>query len=200
MKEKVTCYSDGEGRFMDWSQEFRARWLKPLLEHLADLGLRGNHITFFSMIAGLGFCPAYLFEYKVVAFGLLFLHVLLDGLDGPLARFLGQASNRGSFTDTMADQIVVTVTALTLVHTGDASAWSGGLYVFFYAVVVGFALVRNALAAPYSWLFRPRFIIYAWFVAETCFWPGTLDVALWIASGILGAKAITGFLMIRQKI
>ena len=200
MKEKVTCYSDGEGRFMDWSQDLRARWLKPLLEHLADLGLRGNHITFFSMVAGLGFCPAYLFEYKAVAFGLLFLHVLLDGLDGPLARFLGQASNRGSFTDTMADQIVVTASALAVIHAGDASAWSGGLYVFFYAVVVGFALVRNALAAPYSWLFRPRFLIYAWFAAEIYFLPGTLDTVLWIASGILAAKAITGFLMIRQTI
>ena len=58
-------------------------------------------------------------------------------LDGPLARFRGEASSRGSFTDTMADQLVVTVTAVTDVHAGFASAWAGGLYLFFYAAVVG---------------------------------------------------------------
>lgn len=200
MKEKVTCYSDGEGWFMDWSQALRARWLHPLLEWLAGLGMRGNHVTLLSLLAGLGFCPAYMMGHPGAAFGLLILHVLLDGLDGPLARFRGQASNRGSFTDTMADQAVVTATALTVIQAGDAGAWPGGLYLFFYTVVVGFALVRNALAAPYSWLFRPRFVIFGWFAVETYWWPGTLDVAVWIASGILALKAITGFIMIRRRI
>jgi phosphatidylglycerophosphate synthase len=198
-KEKVTCYSGGEGWFMDWSQALRGRFLEPLLVPMAGLGMRGSHITFLSMLAGLAFWPAFLWGSKPVALICLLLHVLLDGLDGPLARFRGQASDRGSFTDSMADQLVVTVTALTVMHAGYASAWAGGLYVFLYAIVVAFAFVRNAMAAPYSWLFRPRFVVFIWFAVELYWWPGTLNMVLWISSGILGLKCLTGFVKIRNR-
>lgn len=197
---KVTCYSGGESSFMNWSQELRGRLLRPLLRHMTLAGLRANHVTLLSLIAGLAFCPLYLWGSKPAAFGLLLLHALLDGLDGPLARFRGTASNRGSFTDTMADQLVVTATTLAAIHAGAASAWPGGLYIFFYAVVVGFAMVRNALAAPYSWLFRPRFVVYASLLVETWWLPGTLDSVLWTAAAVLAFKTLTGFLTIRRRI
>jgi phosphatidylglycerophosphate synthase len=197
---KIDCYSGGESDFMDWSQSLRGRLLAPFLGRLAAVGIRANQLTYLSLLAGLLFCPFFLFGLKPVAFGLLMLHVLLDGLDGPLARYRGHASNRGSFTDTAVDQLVVTASALTMMHAGYAGIWCGGLYVFFYAVVVGFAFARNALAAPYSWLFRPRFIVYAWFVVEVYWWPGSLEWVLWGAGGVLALKALTGFLTIRRKI
>ena len=200
MKEKVTCYSDGEGAFMRLSQAWRAELLRPLLEWLKQLGFKANHVTLAGLLSGLVFCPALLFGYPNVALGFLLLHVLLDGLDGPLARFRGEASNRGSFVDTMADQAVVTATTLALIQAGFAGIWTGGLYLFFYAVVVGFALVRNALAAPYSWLFRPRFLVFAWIAIELYLWPGSLEVVLWIASTLLAIKAVTGFIKIGQRI
>lgn len=197
---KVNCYSDREGPFMDWSQACRGLLLQPLLVRLARFGMQANHVTFLSLVAGIAFCPVFLWGSKPLAFLLLLSHALLDGLDGPLARFRGTASNQGSFTDTMADQVVVTMSTATMIHAGYAGVWPGALYLFFYAVVVGFALVRNALAAPYSWLFRPRFLIFAWFLAEVYWWPGSLNWALWIASGILAIKTLTGFFSIRKRI
>ncbi|MDP7640227.1 MAG: hypothetical protein QGG73_11020 [Candidatus Hydrogenedentes bacterium] len=46
---------------------------------------------------------------------------------------------------------------------------------------------------PYSWLFRPRFTIYVWFLVETYWWPGTINVVLWISVGVLSVKVLTGF-------
>ena len=199
-KRDINCYSGGEGGFMDWNQALRGRMLEPLLRRMADVGMRGTHVTFLSMLAGLIYCPLFLIEQKMAAFVLLLLHVLLDGLDGPLARFRGQASDRGSFTDTMADQVVVTATTLTMMHAGAASAWAGGSYVFLYAIVVAFAFVRNAMAAPFSWLFRPRFLVFIWFAVDCYLLPGSLDVVLWISSGLLGVKCLTGFVKIRNRL
>lgn len=199
MKSKVTCYSGGESRFMNWSQRCRGEILRPVLEPMAKAGLRANHLTLASLVAGLGFVPALLLGSPIAALTLLLAHVLLDGLDGPLARHRGQASDRGSFTDTMADQIVVTATTLTLVHLDFLSPWSSGLYVFLYALVVGFAMVRNALHAPYSWLFRPRFLVFTWIAVEFYLWPGSLETVVWIASALLALKAATGFLKIRSR-
>jgi phosphatidylglycerophosphate synthase len=199
-KRNINCYSGGEGGFMDWNQALRGRMLEPLLMRMAQVGMRGSHVTLLSMIAGLLYCPLYLFEQKAAAFVLLLLHVLLDGLDGPLARFRGQASDRGSFTDTMADQVVVTATTLTMMHAGAASAWAGGSYIFLYAIVVAFAFARNAMAAPFSWLFRPRFLVFSWLAVDSYLLPGSLEAVLWISSGMLGLKCLTGFVKIRNRI
>lgn len=198
-KSKVTCYSEGEGSFMQKSQELRGTLLKPLLMLLDKLGITPNHLTLLSLLAGLAFCPVFLWSSKPAAFVLLLAHVFLDGLDGPLARFIGKASSQGSFTDTAADQLVVAFSTTTLVYAHHAGVWPGALYVFFYTLVVTFAMVRNALAIPYSWLVRPRFLVYAWFPVEVYLWPGSLDFLLWATSALLAVKVLTGFVKIRRR-
>ena len=83
---KVTCYSHGEGAFMEWSQSLRGRLLQPLLSLMSAAGLRAGHITFLSLLSGIAFCPLFLWGSRTAAFTLLLAHVVLDGLDGPLAR------------------------------------------------------------------------------------------------------------------
>jgi phosphatidylglycerophosphate synthase len=141
-----------------------------------------------------------LWSSKAAAFALLLAHVLLDGLDGPLARYTDRASNRGSFTDTVADQIVVAFSTVTLIHATHVGAWPGGLYLFFYSVVVIFSMVRNALAIPYSWLVRPRFLVYGWMPVEVYLWHGSLNVVLWLLTVLLALKTLTGFIQIRRRI
>ena len=202
MKKKipVNCYSDREDGFMTWSRDLRAKWFKPALTLMGSMGIRAGHITLLGLISGLAFCPLFVMEKYPWAFGLLLLHVLLDGLDGPLARHLGKAGDRGSFTDSVADQVVVSATAITLIYSGVAGTWAGGTYLFLYTVVVAFAMIRNALCAPYSWLFRPRFLVFAWLPVEIYLAPGTLNYVLWIATILLGIKSLTGFIAIRRRI
>ena len=197
---KVNCYSEGEGAFMEWSQELRGRLLNPLLSRMAKCGIRAGHLTLISLIVGLAFCPVFLAGFHGWAFTVLFLHVLLDGLDGPLARYRNEASTKGSFTDSMADQTVVTVTTIAMIQAGYAGIWSGSLYISCYLFVVVFAMVRNALTIPYSWLFRPRFLVFIWFAVEVYLWPNTLNYVLWGATALLALKTLTGFVNIRRKI
>ena len=99
----------------------------------------------------------------------------------------------------MADQLVVTAAAITMIHAGYAGTWPSGLYIFFYTVVVAFAFIRSAMEAPYSWLFRPRFLVFSWYVVEVFWLPGTLNWVLWASSGLLAAKCLTGFIRIRSR-
>jgi phosphatidylglycerophosphate synthase len=199
-KPNITCYSAEEGGFMRRSQEIRGQMLQPLLGMFAACGVRPNHLTLLSLLAGLAFGPVFLWSSKIVAFALLLAHVALDGLDGPLARRTQCASNRGSFTDTAADEVVVAFSTLTLIHAGHAGAWPGGIYLFFYSIVVVFALVRNAMAIPYSWLVRPRFLVYAWMPVEVYLWRGSLDYVLWLLTTLLALKTLTGFIQIRRTL
>lgn len=197
-KAGVSCYSAGEGAFMQKTQAWRGRVMGPFLKALTAARVSPNHLTFLSLLCGLAFCPFFLWGSKPVAYLMLLLHVLLDGLDGPLARYQDRAGSRGSFTDTLSDQIVVACSTISLIAAGFAGAWPGGLYLFVYTVVVVFAMVRSAMAIPYSWLFRPRFIIYLWIPVEVYLLPGSMNVLLWLFTALLTGKMLTGFIRIRR--
>ena len=166
---------------------------------LARCGITADALTFLALIAGLAFCPVYFFS-KPLAFVLLALHAAFDGLDGPLARHLGTASRKGSFTDTLSDQIVVAATTATLIYGGLIAILPGSLYIFLYTVVIAFSMIRNALSIPYSWLIRPRLIVYLWFLVELYLVPGSIDMVLWLFNALLAVKMISGFIKIRRRI
>lgn len=193
------CYSGGERAWMLRTQALRGAWLAPLLRALDRTGVTPDVVTAFSLLAGLAFAPL-LAHSPATAVLALALHVALDGVDGPLARRQGVASRRGSFTDTLADQVVVTTTTIALMTVGLVGVVPGTLYVFLYALVVTFAMVRNALDVPYSWLFRPRLPVYAWIAVEFFVAPGTLGFVHALAVALLGAKALSGFVRIRRSL
>ncbi len=196
----IDCYSQGERAAMDQGRALRARLLRPLLAALTRVRMTADGLTAVSLVAGLSFVPLWLVGMHWQALVALTAHVILDGLDGPLARFQGHASNAGSFTDTMADQTVIAATTCALVAAGMADAVAGTVYVVVYTAVVLFAFLRNALDVPYAWLFRPRFAIYAWIAIDAFLWPGTMSLALWLATALLAVKLGSGFVRIRARL
>ena len=196
---KVNCYSGGEAGFMAWWQSLRAKSLNPLLKLMSAIGMTENHVTVVGLLCGLAFPVVFHWVAPWLALVLLLAQVVLDGLDGPLARHRGTASDRGSFTDTMVDQVVVTVVMITMIWAGHAGLWPGVLYIFFYLLVVTFAFIRNALREPYSWVVRPRFLVFLWLPVEIYLWQGTLDWVLWLSVAVLALKAATGFWVIRRR-
>jgi len=184
---------------MEQGRRLRDWLLVPMLRMLSSAGVRAGGVTTASLVAGLAF-PAAWGRSPAWAVILLALHVLLDGVDGPLARWQQRASARGSFTDTVCDQIVLAGVILTLISSGWLEAATGGAFLFVYTLVVAFAMVRNAMGIPYSWLVRPRFFVY-----------GAIPVAVWLQGGILtplcqglsvvlALKGASGFLAIRRAL
>ena len=194
-KQSNTCYSKSEMGFMIWGQNLRSRILMPLLKLIERHNILPNHITILSMISGIVAAFALLFSPNL-AFLLIFVHVTLDGIDGPLARHMNINSNKGSFIDTASDQVVIAFIIFSLIHLKVISPLSGGIYILLYTIVVGFAIIRNALKIPYGWLIRPRFILYIWLPIEFYYLNGSTTFLLWFFNILLATKTITGFLKI----
>jgi archaetidylinositol phosphate synthase len=191
------CYSAGERKWMELTQNWRGRWLASLLDRLTRSGITPDQVTLLSLAFGMACAGLYSLNHAI-ALGCLALHVLLDGIDGPLARRQQTASPRGSFTDTMADQTVVTAVSLALMASGALPVLPGGAYIVLYAVVALFAIARNALSRPYAWLARPRFLFYAWIVVDLWLWPGTLGGLVWCCNALLAWSSFSGFIAIRD--
>ncbi|MEM7233610.1 MAG: CDP-alcohol phosphatidyltransferase family protein [Planctomycetota bacterium] len=190
------CYSSSDRAWMERWNTLRRDALAPLLKALREYDVSADHITWASLAFGLAFAPLLLFVSPAWAIAALALHAALDGLDGPLARFRGNASRRGSFTDTFCDQLVVAATTAALAAFGAITPAIGLAYVFLYTLVVVFAMIRNALGVPYRWVLRPRFIVYALLPVELYFATGVLEVVIatlllpLVLATITGARAL----------
>lgn len=196
------CYSRDERAWMEFGQRGRRWLLGPLLGCLSDLGVKPDGITIFSGIMGLAFVPLWLAHQSNAALACLLAHVLLDGLDGPLARYQARASARGSFTDTFVDQLVVTLVMLAwmMTYPSNMNIATAGIYTYLYSVVVAMAMVRNSLAIPFSWLVRPRFFVFSSIALDA--WMGTdwTMYVLVVCDLLLAMKLGSGFLKLRGKL
>ena len=198
---KGDCYSAGERGWMEYSQQLRAYWLGPTLKLMTAIRVTPDHLTLVSLILGLAFLPTWLLERPVLAIILLWLHVAMDGLDGPLARFQNCASPRGSFTDSFCDQIVVSaVTIALMMKPPGVSIAAGSTFLVVYVGVLAISMVRNTLQIPYSWLLRPRLIVYAVIPVQLLVTAHLLEPLMWICNAVMAMKLITGFLKLRRKL
>lgn len=200
---KGDCYSDGERRWMEYGQHLRAVALRPVLARLTAARVTPDHLTLASLVSGLAFAPLWWSGQFGTALSMLWLHVVLDGLDGPLARAQKVASVRGSFTDSFCDQLVVTVVTITLmVSFPHVSIPAGTLFLSLYTGVLAIAMVRNSLSIPYSWLLRPRLILYMAASLEVfqLLPSGATAGVVWFSNAVLGLKLLTGFRNLRSRL
>ncbi|MCP3929669.1 MAG: CDP-alcohol phosphatidyltransferase family protein [Bacteroidetes bacterium] len=199
-KEKSDCYSAGDRKLMELSQELRGIFLLPFLKILTGLRLRPNHITYLSLLCGwIASFLIFISEYNSALF-LLLIHVILDGIDGPLARHQDISSNAGSFIDTLVDQIVIASIAIVLMEKGILGVFPGGVYIFVYTAVITFSMVRNAIKIPYLWMLRPRFLVYLWLVLEFTILPNTINWIVWLCNIFLIINFQDGFRQLKKNI
>jgi len=199
---KTDCYSDRERRGMERYQIAKGNILHPLLVLMTTLRVTPDAVTVFAGVIGLIFVPFWMTDQKVIALGFLLAHVVLDGLDGALARHQNVASSRGSFTDTFVDQMVVTGATIAWIAVAPTTIniAVGVVFVFFYVMVVALAMARNSLAVPYAFLVRPRYFFYAALAIDGLMVTNATFYVLLISDGLLAVASVTGFLVVRRQL
>jgi phosphatidylglycerophosphate synthase len=117
--------------------------LAPLLKKLYILGLRPNHITFFSIPCGvLG--VILFFEGNPLSGFLIPFYIFLDVLDGSLARVTGSVTRFGDILDSAGDRIVASLyLILNWVHGGSVIFSATGLFFIVAMSLEDFGLLKR---------------------------------------------------------
>jgi len=198
---KGDCYSTGERAWMEYGQRLRGRLLSPLLAFMTNLAIRPDHLTLLSLFCGLCFAPLWYLGWGWFAVWALAIHVAFDGLDGPLARYQNVESPRGSFTDSFCDQLVVSTVVITLMTgTPPLGVIAGSIFLVAYTGVLAMAMVRNSLQVPYTWLVRPRFLLFFAIPMQLLQFPYSITTVVWASNLLLAVKLVTGFFMLRKRL
>jgi phosphatidylglycerophosphate synthase len=187
---------------MERYQIAKGALLSPVLHWMTTVKMTPDAVTVFAGAIGLVFVPFWMLDQKAVALVFLLVHVLLDGLDGALARHQKVASSRGSFTDTFVDQIVVTGVTIAWIAMAPITLniVIGVIFVFSYVLVIALAMARNSLAVPYAFLVRPRYFVYAALALDGLLATNATVGVLAVSDALLAVSSVTGFLVVRRQL
>lgn len=161
-------YSAFERKIIGPFRQGLLRATRPLVVLLARLGVH-PHVLSASQIVGGFVVLALVPEYPRLAF-LLFLGTLLvDGLDGALARTTGRASAFGALVDQYCDHIREITVVGGMALFGALAVLPAVLYGLIYTGLNFTVYLANVHGAPVPWAMKsylvvyPALFLYLWF-------------------------------------
>lgn len=193
-------YSEAEMKsLMGPIHKWKSVFLKPLMKLFAHLGFTPDGLSIFgALIAFLGFGLSFVLDDAFYFFIGVWLHMLIDGLDGTLARFLGKVQLKGSFVDVLADYLVIILMSIFVYYFNDADFLGVFLYTIFYTFLQFAAFILNYVGRPYEAILRPRLILYAGFSIDFLFGTDSVNVILYTCTLVMFIFVVQGVLKLKQ--
>jgi phosphatidylglycerophosphate synthase len=137
-----------------------------------SLGINDRHLTLARFLLALLFLPLWLSGFYQAAVTLLALNIILDVIDGDLARVLHTDSDVRKFLDVTVDNIVVILYPLALIWQGLISGFLGAYYIFVMTLSWWLSAIRRSTSVKSNWVFRAqatRLLFILRFVVLTVF-------------------------------
>ena len=183
MKKKLHYFLDKESEGQKKFAAMRTRILTPFLKVLDSLGFTPGFISYFALSLTIPFVLLYPF-YPVLACLFLWLYVILDGVDGSLARYKKIDNAGGSLIDIVCDQTGLLVCTGMIIHYDYSNPLMAYLYGCSYIIMIALGVAQNYLNLKLRFNFRTKFIVYLIFTLYAFFPSMDLYTILLILLGI----------------
>lgn len=128
----------------------------------------------------------------------VWLHVILDALDGPIARTTGTAGPAGAFTDMCVDHSGMLITTCILTAAELVNPTAAVAYVSSYTVAVAFTIWLNMIGHPFKLVIRTKYLLYALVTVYGLFAANFIGQAVVLFCVIHVIFAIAGFCKLRR--
>lgn len=199
MIECADCWSPAERKVKKAFEEFKAVVFYPVVFVLKKIGVPVDLISYVSMVVGVISAYYVWFDLKIAG-GLLLLSLVLDGIDGALARAMKRDGVRGAVMDCFADQVVISATMIGMMAMGIVDLVIGGVYLVMYPLLIVFSILRNIIKRPRVYVFRPRTYVYVAFWVYAFFGMNYVGYVTGVAAVAVGVQVVMDFYFLRERL
>ena len=191
-------YSRAERIILGPFRRGMAQVLAPVVAVLARLGVPPTAVSL-SQIP-IGFAAAALIMHAPrVALGLFVGTLLLDAIDGALARKTGRESSFGALADQVSDHIREITFVGGLVAAGAMRGEIGVAYALLYPLVNFMLYVANRHGADVPLAIKTWMSFYPFLLIYLAFEVNWLDYAGAASAGFMAATSITALVLLRRR-
>jgi phosphatidylglycerophosphate synthase len=184
MRRKLTADGTAE-RYFGFLRRMKQPLLEPVLKCLAFCGVTADHLTWvgvgLAVIAALVTDPALLLALVVI-------DLLIDMVDGSLARHEHQESRAGTAFDISHDVFFTITSTFAMMRMGIAGPSEAYMYGVFYGMSVMFAIMREQMGIPQRFAVRPRLFVFAALALYVFTRVNVISELLLIGGALLGAS------------
>ena len=152
-----------------WFQDLRLALLKPLVLLLAWLGVHAWAISTLGLVSAGAMFYFIINNNKLFALIAFLMNIIMDGLDGTLARYRKETSDKGKFFDMTVDNVSATLLVLGLMVISEISLMRGAIFIYLMLLTVIFAVIINNRRIKSDWFFHARAGYFAHFPKCTLF-------------------------------
>ncbi len=156
---KVNIFSKEEESTYRWFQKYRDDLFLPLSKKLAELGVLPNHLSYLGAFMIVPFIFFFASNPWLSAICLT-LNVLLDCLDGPLARFSHRATDHGALVDLICDYGSFTGVFFTLVFYGLMTPFWAIFYFVQYGLMLYLVTYCRSKNIKFFPVVRSKYYVY----------------------------------------
>lgn len=192
-------YSETEQTCYKKVRRWRDSFFSPLALFFSKINVSANHLSYFGILILGGFIYFVLSAPRLASLFLV-IHVLIDGVDGVLARMLKQDDTEGDLVDTVCDHTGIFIVVLTLGFVGLLNPNLGLLYIYFYTVWLFFIIVRYWLKIPVRFVIRSKGLVYTLYILWAFTGLNYLDIAVAIFAILILPLVVTSFVKIKREL
>ncbi|MCC6158666.1 MAG: CDP-alcohol phosphatidyltransferase family protein [Deltaproteobacteria bacterium] len=200
--ERWSYFGWAERPYFRRMSEFRYELFGFFLRPLARRGVRPNHITAASFLTVLvGFPLFYGAGRYGAAFAALAVHILLDGLDGPLAKIVGKKNTaQGALMDMSNDVTGIVIVVFTVSFFGPVPWFLGTVYAVTYLYLTIFAVAQNLLDLRYAYVVKTKYTVYVLLVVWWLTGVDLVSPVTALATVYMGVSAFFGFVRVTRAL
>ena len=159
--ENVSAFGYTERPMFNRMSSWRFRKFYPLLSIFDKLHISPNLLTGASLlIVSVGFPLLFVLGLPKWAFLVLILHILLDGLDGPLAKYQKRQNRSGAMLDMGNDLTGMAIVLITAAHYQLMNPTVAFLYVVAYLYLTFVAIAQNVLKISFRFVNKTKYPTY----------------------------------------
>ncbi|MFH1424872.1 MAG: CDP-alcohol phosphatidyltransferase family protein [archaeon] len=156
---KISMQGNKQQKIYDKFYIVKNTLFKFLFKPLTKMGVTPNMVSMLSLLFG-AVAAVFLMYDMFIAFFLLMVSYVIDGLDGSLARYQKKDSIFGIFVDAVVDLFINLFVVMVLVHMGLLMGSLGVMYMFLYALIYVTSYMRSFFNKTSNWTVLPRFYFY----------------------------------------
>jgi len=146
-------YIDFEKNIYTKIAKARCILLRPLVKFLSLIKITPDQLSYTGVFLMIVFAIILPFDINL-SLGILIGAILLDNLDGPLARHQKIATDKGKFKDILCDNIVFTLFIVGLINAGYIAGLNGAVFIYIMAISKALRCVFYALRVKSDWYFK----------------------------------------------
>ncbi len=160
---KFAVHAEEEKAIYNIVRDVKEFLFSPIADWLADNAVKPEHLSYLGLLMVAPF--VFFFHFNPwISFFFLLIHVLLDGLDGSVARIQKQDGESGAFIDMVCDYSFFYISFVTFVYYGFVNGFYGLIFTIVYMALQGFVSLGIIKRIKLFYILRPKLLVYMFFL------------------------------------